>query len=195
MNAKDRPVGERASGRTRAKGGPPPRMHGIENEGTAQCDGVEDHPARRVRRDIVQVRPMRPSERACIAAWNLQLIRDEGNDSDLPLAEVDTRLREWLAGDYRASVFEVDGVPFGYSIHRELADCTHLRHFYVEAAYRRRGLGRQAFACLRRDLFPPDRRILVEALVTNDAAIAFWESAGFVQRYVGLQMAPATQTP
>ena len=142
-------------------------------------------------RDIVQVRPVRAGERGRIAAWNVQLIRDEGAESDVSLAEVEARLREWLAGDYRASVFEVDGVPFGYAIHRELADCTHLRHFFVETAYRRRGLGRRAFACLRRDVFPADRRILVEALVSNDTGLSFWESVGFVQRYVGLQIAPA----
>lgn len=145
------------------------------------------------RRERVKVRPMRAGERDRIAEWNLQLIRDEGNDNDPPLTEVAGRLREWLAGDYRASVFELGDIPFGYAIHRELSDCTHLRHFYVEAAYRRRGLGRQAFACLRRDLFPADRRILVEALVTNHAGIAFWESVGFVQRYVGLQIAAPTQ--
>lgn len=153
--------------------------------------GVRGDAVNLTQRDIVQVRPVRAGERGRIAAWNVQLIRDEGTESDVSLAEVETRLREWLAVDYRASVFEVDGIPFGYAIHRELADCTHLRHFFVEAAYRRRGLGRQAFACLRRDVFPADRRILVEALVTNDAGLAFWESVGFVQRYVGMQIAPA----
>ncbi len=171
MSVKGRPGNERTPLRPRAKG----------------------DPVSLIRRELVQVRPARAGERDRIAAWNLQLIRDEGNGSDPSLAEIDGRLREWLAADYRASVFEVGGVPFGYAIHRELADCTHLRHFFVEAAFRRRGLGRQAFACLRRDVFPADRRILVEALVANSAAIAFWESVGFVQRYVGLQIAPAAQ--
>lgn len=144
---------------------------------------------------IVRVRAARGSERGRVAAWNLQLIRDEGGDSGLALAVVEARLREWLDGDYRASVFEVDGAGFGYALHRELADCTHVRHFFVEASRRRRGLGRAAFACLRRDVFPADRRILVEALLSNAAGLAFWESVGFVQRYVGLQIAPAAQQP
>jgi len=171
MNPKGRPEGEQAATRASAKVGP-----------------VRPH-----RPAIVQVRPARAGERGRIAAWNVQLIRDEGNESSLTLADVEARLREWLAADYHASVFEVDGVPFGYAVHRELADCTHLRHFFVEAAYRRRGLGRQAFAGLRRDVFPADRRILVEALVTNGAGLAFWQSIGFAQRYVGLQMGPAGQ--
>lgn len=143
---------------------------------------------------MVTVRAPRPDERAQLAAWNVQLIRDEGNDSHLSLAEVEERLREWLAGDYRASLFEVGGVPFGYAIHRELSDCTHLRHFFVESTYRRRGLGRRAFEVLRREVFVPGRRLLVEALVSNTAALAFWQSVGFSQRYVGLQLIPATPT-
>lgn len=143
---------------------------------------------------MVTVRAARPDERAQLAAWNVQLIRDEGNDSHLSLAEVEERLREWLAGDYRASVFDVGGVPFGYAIHRELSDCTHLRHFFVAAPYRRRGLGRRAFELLRREVLVADRRLLVEALVGNAAALAFWQSVGFSQRYVGLQLIPATPT-
>ena len=138
----------------------------------------------------VVVRAARADEFERLVAWNVELVRDEGNDSGLTAADIEPRLREWLATDYRASVFEVDGEPFGYAIHRELADITHLRHFHVEARFRRRGLGRQAVAILRNEVFPRDRRLLVEALVSNTAGIAFWEAVGFAKRYVGLQIAP-----
>jgi len=141
----------------------------------------------------VTVRAAQAQELPRLAAWNAQLIRDEGNDSALSLEEIQARLRDWLSGGYRAYVFEVDEVAFGYAIHRDLPDCTHLRHFFVEAAFRRRGLGRRAFELLRREAFPADRRTLVEALVSNAAGVAFWQSVGFTQRYVGLQLAPATQ--
>lgn len=145
------------------------------------------------RTGTVTVRAARAQELPRLAAWNAQLIRDEGSESVLALDEISTRLRDWLGSGYKASVFEVDAAPFGYAIHRELPDCTHLRHFFVEAAFRRRGLGRRAFELLRRDAFPADRRMLVEALVSNPAGVAFWESVGFTQRYVGLQLVPATQ--
>jgi len=138
----------------------------------------------------VVVRAARAEEFDQLVAWNAELVRDEGNDSGLTAAEIAPRLREWLATDYRASVFEVDGVPFGYAIHRELADITHLRHFHVVARFRRRGLGRQVVEILRNEVFPRDRRLLVEALVSNAAGIAFWEAVGFAKRYVGLQIAP-----
>lgn len=139
----------------------------------------------------VTVRASRASELGSLAAWNAQLIRDEGNDTGLALRHIEARLREWLAADYRASVFEVGGTPFGYAIHREMADCTHLRHFFVESAYRRRGLGRRAFELLRSNVFAEDRRILVEALVGNAGGLAFWQGVGFTQRYIGMQLVPA----
>lgn len=138
----------------------------------------------------VVVRAARANERRRLAEWNLALIRDEGNDNRIGVDEIEARLSEWLDQGYRAHVFEADGVPCGYAIHRELPDIAHLRHFYVAPEFRRRGVGSAAFAVLRREIFPQDRKLLVEALVTNGPGIAFWESLGFVQRYVGLQMAP-----
>ena len=57
----------------------------------------------------------------------------------------------------------------------------------VEAAVRRRGYGRRAFERLRA-MFPRGKRILVEVLVWNAPAAAFWKSVGFEARYLGLQM-------
>lgn len=128
-----------------------------------------------------------------LARWNLALIRDEGNDNRISVDEIEARLREWLEQGYRAHVFEMDGVPCGYAIHRELPDITHLRHYYVEPAFRRQGIGRAAFDALRRDILPGDRKLLVEALVTNGPGVAFWEALGFEQRYVGLQFNPGSK--
>jgi GNAT superfamily N-acetyltransferase len=134
----------------------------------------------------VRVRPARTDELARLAAWNAQLISDERNDNALSGAELEVRLRDWLASEYRACVFEAGGVPFGYALFRDLPDCTHLRHFFVERAFRRRGLGRMALECLRRDAFAPDKRVLVEVLVDNPPGVAFWKAVGFQERYLGL---------
>ena len=160
--------------------------------------------------DIV-VRRARQDDVPQIAAWNAQLIRDEQNDAGADADDVEPRLREWLAKDYVACVFEgmtlaslaaprggavsPSGRPFGtdvprafgYAIFRELPDCVHLRHFFVEAAFRRRGYGRRAFERLR-EMFPRGKRILVEVLVWNAPGAAFWKSVGFEARYLGLQM-------
>lgn len=140
--------------------------------------------------DEVAVRPAGAADVARLALWNAQLIRDERNDNAGSGGDLQSRLREWLAADYGASVFEAGGVPFGYALFRVLPECVHLRHFYVEPGFRRRGYGRRAFECMR-DAFPRDRRILVEVLVWNAAGAAFWKRVGFEERYLGLQMPAA----
>ena len=123
-----------------------------------------------------------------LAAWNAQLIADERNDNPMPAAELAARIREWLASEYRAVVFELDGNACGYALFRDLPECTHLRHFFVEPAYRRRGVGRGAFDDLRRTRFARDKRVLVEVLVWNAQGAAFWKTVGFEERYLGLQL-------
>jgi GNAT superfamily N-acetyltransferase len=144
----------------------------------------------------IAVRRARQEDVPRLAAWNAQLIRDEHNDAGAPPDEIEPRLREWLAKDYVACVFEASDstgahtpTPFGYAIFRDLPDCVHLRHFFVEAAYRGRGYGRRAFEGLRK-MFPRGKRILVEVLVANAAGAAFWQSVGFTPRYLGLQLNP-----
>ena len=137
----------------------------------------------------VAVRRARPEDVPRLAAWNAQLIRDEHNDAAAPPDEIEPRLRDWLAKDYVACVFEADEIPFGYAIFRELHDCVHLRHFFVEAAFRRRGFGRCAFLHMR-ETFPRGKRVLVEVLVANAVGAAFWKSVGFEPRYLGMQLNP-----
>ena len=136
----------------------------------------------------VEVREADREDVAQLAAWNAQLIADERNDAPQPVEELALRMREWLAAEYRACIFDVDGAPCGYALFRDLPECTHLRHFYVDAAHRRQGVGAQALARLRRDWFAKDKRVLVETLVWNAQAIAFWKHEGFEERYLGLTL-------
>ena len=156
--------------------GSPKREQAVKRDSAQRSSPVE-----------VAVRRARQEDVPRLAAWNAQLIRDEQNDAGAPADDIEPRLREWLAKDYVACVFEADGTGFGYSIFRDLPDCVHLRHFFIEAAFRRRGFGRRAFECLR-EMFPRGKRILVEVLVWNAPAAAFWKSVGFEERYLGLQM-------
>jgi GNAT superfamily N-acetyltransferase len=141
----------------------------------------------------VGVREAVSDDVARLASWNAQLIADEGNDAPMAVDELVMRMREWLASEYRACVFDADGTPCGYALFRDLPECTHVRHFFVEAAHRRRGVGRRAFEALRRTWFAPDKRVLVEVLVWNDRGTAFWKRIGFEERYLGLQLTTDVQ--
>jgi GNAT superfamily N-acetyltransferase len=142
----------------------------------------------------VAVRRARQEDVPRLAAWNAQLVRDERNDEAGPEREIEPRLRDWLSKDYVACVFETPAmpfaIPFGYAIFRDLPECVHLRHFFVEGPFRRKGYGRRAFELLR-EMFPRGKRILVEVLVANAAGAAFWKSVGFAPRYLGLQLNPS----
>ncbi|MFO1399375.1 MAG: GNAT family N-acetyltransferase [Burkholderiales bacterium] len=144
----------------------------------------------RARRDaddalIVRRATMRDIPR--VAQWNRELIEDERHDSAATVEVLAGRMRTWLAEDYQICVFEEKGAPAGYALFRELPEWLHLRHFFVARTHRRQGVGRRAFAKLAAAFFPQGKRVLVEVLVGNRAAVAFWSAIGFSERYVGMQ--------
>jgi GNAT superfamily N-acetyltransferase len=140
------------------------------------------------------VRLARQDECALLGRFNAQLIRDERHENAMTSAELGDRMREWLADDYRACLFETKAGPTGYALFRDLPECVHLRHFFVVPECRGIGLGRRAFQRLRAEFFPVDKRVLVEVLTWNASGLAFWKSLGFGERYLGLQL-PAVSEP
>jgi ribosomal protein S18 acetylase RimI-like enzyme len=97
-------------------------------------------------------------------------------------AWLEERMRGFLTGGYSAVLFEMDAVPVAYAlytVHRENPDTIHVRQIYVEAPYRRKGLGREMMRILREEVWPPGRRVTVGVLADNRAAIAFYEAIGF----------------
>ena len=129
-----------------------------------------------------------------LAEWNRQLIQDEGHRNRMTLPELQARMRGFLEGEYTAILFEQEGapaaVPVAYALYRQDADSLYLRHFFVERSHRRQGIGRQAMALLRQEIWPPDTRITVEVLVHNRAAHAFWRAVGFQDYAVTLELLP-----
>ena len=128
-----------------------------------------------------------------LGAWNRELIDDELHDNPMNARELADRMRGWLANEYRAVMFEQRGAPVAYALYREIPEGIHLRQFFVVRTERRRGVGARALALLRLHVFPPDKRVLVEAMERNPGGLAFWRSMGFVDRYVGLELAAQPQ--
>ncbi len=125
-----------------------------------------------------------------LGEWNAALIRDEAHANPMTIAELVERLRGWLGGEYRARIFVCNGVDAGYALYRNLPDWVHLRHFYVAPERRRRRIGASALRALVDLEFPVAKRVVVEAMASNGAALAFWRANGFVDRYIGLESAP-----
>jgi GNAT superfamily N-acetyltransferase len=106
----------------------------------------------------------------------------------MSIADLETRMAEWLRGEYRAVLFEDSGQPIGYALFRRDAEYVYLRQFYICPEQRRRGLGRAALAWLQQHAWAGETRVRVEVLIGNTVAIAFWRAVGFEDYCLTLEL-------
>ena len=125
-----------------------------------------------------------------LAELNLQLIRDEGHRNKMTVPELEQRLRGWLQSEYTAILFEEAGETIAYALYREQAQEIYLRQLFVVRSRRRQGLGRQVIGILRQQIWPKNKRLTVEVLVKNTAAVAFWRAVGYQDYSLSLEILP-----
>jgi GNAT superfamily N-acetyltransferase len=125
-----------------------------------------------------------------LAGLNHQLIRDEGHRNQMTVPELEQRMRGWLAGEYRAVIFEDGGDMVAYGLYQEQTELIYLRQLFVVRHRRRQGLGRCAVEILRSQVWPKDRRLTVEVLVANQSGVAFWRSVGYTDYALSLEILP-----
>jgi predicted acetyltransferase len=129
---------------------------------------------------------------ALLAELNHQLIRDEGHRNKMTVPELEQRMRGWLASEYAAVIFEKDGEVVAHALFCEQPGEIYLRQLFVVRNRRRKGIGSEAVKILRTKIWPPDKRLTVDVLVQNTAAIAFWRSVGYKDYYLALEILPKT---
>lgn len=125
-----------------------------------------------------------------LAELNHQLIRDEGHRNPMTVAELDQRMKQWLTTGYTALIFEEGGEVVAYALYREQPEEIYLRQLFVVRHRRRQGIGRQAVELLRSQIWPRNKRLTVDVLVHNTAAIAFWRSVGYRDYSLSLEILP-----
>ena len=125
-----------------------------------------------------------------LAAWNHQLIRDEGHRNRMTVPELRARMQGWLAGEYAAILFSVGTGPVAYALYRETDHVVYLRQFYVVPDRRRHGLGREAVTILRTHFWPPSKRLTVEVLTANPRGVSFWRAVGYQDYCLTLEILP-----
>lgn len=121
-----------------------------------------------------------------LAALNEQLIQDEGHRNELTRTQLTDRMRAWLQGEYRAVIFEEANEVVAYALYcvgerSETDRFMFLRHFFVQRARRREGIGREAVRLLLTEVFPPNARVLLDVLYHNQGARKFWKKLGFTE--------------
>ena len=132
---------------------------------------------------------------APLAELNYQLIRDEGHRNRMTVPELEQRMRGWLASEYAAVIFEDGKEVIAYALYREQPEEIYLRQLFVVRNRRRQGIGRQAFEILRSKVWPTNKRLTVEVLVQNEAAVAFWRVVGYKDYCLTLEILPDTNRP
>lgn len=127
-----------------------------------------------------------------LTAMNRQLIEDEQHPRNIlmTMAQLQDRMHGFLSEDYRAVVFKHDGRPVAYALFRDRGESIYLRQFFVARDCRRQGLGREAIRILRERVWPCDRRLTVEVLVSNQRGCSFWRSVGYRDYSIELEILP-----
>jgi ribosomal protein S18 acetylase RimI-like enzyme len=135
-------------------------------------------------------RPATLDDCALLAELNHQLIRDEGHRNPMTVPQLEQRMRGFIEGEYRAIILEEYDEVVSYALYREGPDEVYLRQLFVVRHRRRKGIGRRAVEILRSQVWPKNRRLTVEVLVTNAAAVAFWRALGYVDYALTLEIMP-----
>jgi predicted acetyltransferase len=130
-----------------------------------------------------------------LAELNHQLIHDEGHRNKMTVPELQERMKGWLSSEYTAIIFEEGGEMIAYALYREQPKEIYLRQLFVVRNRRRQGTGRRAMEILRSNIWPKDRRLTVEVLVKNEAAISFWRAMGYKDYSLALEILPEYAAP
>ena len=125
-----------------------------------------------------------------LAELNAQLIEDEAHRNTMSLEELADRMAGWISAEYTAVLFEENGESVAYSLYRIELEKVYLRQFFVVRGRRRSGIGRSCMRVLFEEVWPKDRRITVDVLVGNQAAISFWRDVGFADYCLTLEVRP-----
>ncbi|MBI5687876.1 MAG: GNAT family N-acetyltransferase [Verrucomicrobia bacterium] len=140
----------------------------------------------------MKVRRATTADCPLLGELNHQLIRDEGHRNRMTVSELEQRMRGWLAGEYMAMIFESGGEVVAYALFREQPDEIYLRQLFVVRHHRRKGIGQRAVEILRSEIWPANKRLTVEVLVRNEAAVAFWRAMGYRDYALTLEIMPQT---
>jgi GNAT superfamily N-acetyltransferase len=125
-----------------------------------------------------------------LAELNHQLILDEGHRNPMSVPELEQRMKGWLSSEYAAMIFLDGAEVVAYGLYRDKPDEIYLRQLFVVRNRRRQGVGRKAVEILRSQIWPKNKRLIVEVLVKNSTGVSFWRSMGFRDYSLALEILP-----
>ena len=135
-----------------------------------------------------------PADAELLGELSRQLMEDENQPDTATLAQHQQRMRMWLEADHAAVIFKYNKEVVAYALYLEEAHQVWLKQFFVLRDARRKSIGQQAMRILRSLYWPAGKRLVVEVLMTNEAAIAFYKTIGFRDYNVTLEIPAETRT-
>ena len=106
----------------------------------------------------------------------------------MTVPELEARMRNWLATDYRAVLFTREDRVVAYALFRPEGSSAYLRQFFVDREFRRDGIGRQAMQVMLAGILKEFNRVYLEVLSNNPRAYAFWKAVGFQDYAVTMEI-------
>lgn len=147
----------------------------------------------------IELRRATMADAPLLAAMNRQLIEDERSRNPMSPAELEARMRGWLADDWTAVLIARADEVAGYALYQERRDTyfpdqrtIYLRQLFVARDQRGHGVGRATIATLLREWFPADATVELDVLESNPAGQRFWRSVGFAPYATTYRHTPAS---
>ena len=126
-----------------------------------------------------------------LVTMNKQLTEDEQHRHRFESEQWFTeRMTQLLNDEYTAVLFEKD-IIVAYALYRnhpDHADTIYLRHLFVTRDHRRQGIGREVINILKNDIWPKEKRLTVEVLSHNEVARKFYQSVGYREYCLELEI-------
>ncbi len=132
-----------------------------------------------------------------LTVFNRELIQAQKHRNNMDDTQLRERMQGWISsGEYKAVLFyslKSSQQEIGYALFQERQEDIYLRQFLISTNYHRSGFGTLAFQTLKRDYWPPGKRITVETLSNNPRALGFWRSLGFHDYSIQLELEAEAQ--
>jgi len=121
-----------------------------------------------------------------LAEMNQHLIIDENSRNRMSLEELTDRMRGWMLEGRSVIIVERHEAIIGYLVYYTnkekyypYTNNVYVRQYFIDASYRRRGVGQVAFEQITRDYFPDNAIVMLDVLQSNPEGQAFWMKLGF----------------
>ncbi|QQO10365.1 GNAT family N-acetyltransferase [Breznakiella homolactica] len=132
--------------------------------------------------EMIHIQECSSEDIPILAMMNKQLIEDEKAENVMTISELEKRMREFLRSNYKAYYFKENLNTIGYALCNISKDPIYLRQYFIKQEYRNKGYGKESFKNLL--LYLNKTEIEIDVYSWNENGIKFWESLGFVHKYI-----------